>query len=197
MDKLDQLNSDMAAMMRLALDDAYEAGFAAGKESARAELLTKLNAVLSSDEPVSASFTPSSTDVRNAEVATDNGSVEVDRAAPGTVKPAVLKLIQDNPRGLTRRQIIEMTGFKHNSVRGTLWQLNTQEDAVVNYDGKWYPKGSPHIAEARDKSARYQMAIAGIRDEPPDAFATDGSKPGSTGGSYPPENHSNPAQHER
>ena len=39
---------------------------------------------------------------------------------PGTVKPTILKLVMDTPGGLPTEEIIAKTGFKENSVRGTL-----------------------------------------------------------------------------
>jgi hypothetical protein len=45
------------------------------------------------------------------------------RAPSGTVKPGIKALIANASDGITASEIIEMTGFKENSVRGTLSAL--------------------------------------------------------------------------
>ena len=57
------------------------------------------------------------------------------RAAPGSVKPAILEMIKKQP-GLTPDQIQAKSGAKHNSVRGTLWALE-KEGKVERHDGKY------------------------------------------------------------
>jgi len=48
------------------------------------------------------------------------------RAPSGTVKPAIKELIEKAPNGIRASDIIERTGFKDNSVRGTLSALRAE-----------------------------------------------------------------------
>jgi len=48
------------------------------------------------------------------------------RAPSGTVKPAIKELIEKAPNGILASDIIEKTGFKENSVRGTLSALKAE-----------------------------------------------------------------------
>ena len=63
-----------------------------------------------------------------------------DKAQKGTVKPGIVKLINDTPDGLTQDEIIERTGFKSNSVRGTLYAILT-EGLVQRRSGRYFPLG--------------------------------------------------------
>jgi hypothetical protein len=63
-----------------------------------------------------------------------------DKAQKGTVKPGIVKLINDTPAGLTQDEIIERTGFKSNSVRGTLYTILT-EGLVQRRSGRYFPLG--------------------------------------------------------
>ena len=60
-----------------------------------------------------------------------------ERAAPGTIKPAILKIIQEHPEGLSKSQIVIMTGIKPNSVRGTLWSLNKEGEITKGGRDLW------------------------------------------------------------
>lgn len=63
----------------------------------------------------------------------------VGRALPGSVKPAITRIVTEYP-GLTVKEIQERTGIKHSSVRATLWTLS-QENTVARRDGRWFPVG--------------------------------------------------------
>jgi transcription initiation factor IIE alpha subunit len=60
----------------------------------------------------------------------------------------VLDFVRENP-GLTQDQIREKTGIKHNSVRGTLWQLST-EKLIERRAGKWFPRSEENEALASE-----------------------------------------------
>jgi predicted Rossmann fold nucleotide-binding protein DprA/Smf involved in DNA uptake len=58
------------------------------------------------------------------------------RATPGTVKPTVLRIIEESSGGMTAAEIVQKTGFKPNSVRGTLHSLN-KDEAIISVAGRW------------------------------------------------------------
>jgi len=60
------------------------------------------------------------------------------KAPPGTVKPAILRLVRGSP-GLSTEEIIAQTGFKENSVRGTLSSLMKQ-GLIERRDNHWVRK---------------------------------------------------------
>jgi hypothetical protein len=61
------------------------------------------------------------------------------KAAPGTVKPGILRILEESP--LSTEQIIKLTGFKENSVRGTLSTL--LKAGEIERDGSlWKKKAS-------------------------------------------------------
>jgi hypothetical protein len=59
------------------------------------------------------------------------------RLAPGTVKPTILKLITNATKGMTTDEIAKHTGFKPNSVRGTLSAL-AKEEAITKTGNQWF-----------------------------------------------------------
>ena len=91
--------ADIASLIR----EAYELG----REDMRKELLTLLH-------PAPRQGAIHASDIAPAEVTT--------KAPPGTVRPAILKMIEQSP-GVSTEQILAATGFKENSVRGTLSTL--------------------------------------------------------------------------
>jgi hypothetical protein len=58
------------------------------------------------------------------------------KAPPGTVRPAILKMIETSP-GVSTEQILTATGFKENSVRGTLSTLHKERKIARNAEGQW------------------------------------------------------------
>lgn len=109
--------------------DGYEAGREAGKKEAVDELRSKLSGLL---DPLPAANEPDTDEA-------DETSMESDgRASPGTVKPAILELIKAHPEGLTTREIAKKTGFKFNSVRGTVWWLASKDNAIERRGQKWF-----------------------------------------------------------
>ena len=67
------------------------------------------------------------------------------RATQGSVKPTIAKMIAEHETdGLTPGEITHQTGFKANTVRGTIWTLG-QEGSIVKRGSRWYPQPSPNI----------------------------------------------------
>jgi len=70
------------------------------------------------------------------------------RAPSGTVKPGIKALIENASNGITAPEIIEKTGFKENSVRGTLSALKAEGFAERRGE-LWFlskDKGPPALA---------------------------------------------------
>ena len=88
------------------LEEAFEAG--------RADMKRELETFLSRGD--TALFTGAVGPAADTEV----------RAPSGTVKPAIKRLIEKAPNGIRASDIIERTGFKDNSVRGTLATLRAE-----------------------------------------------------------------------
>lgn len=121
---IDQIKASASASFDQLLSEAFEAGRVIGRGEAASELRNKLADFLDV-EPVAA------------------GPIIMEhqaggRATPGSVKPTILNLIIENP-GLSQDEIQQKTGFKPNSVRGTLWTLSAQDKAIHKVSGYWYP----------------------------------------------------------
>jgi DeoR/GlpR family transcriptional regulator of sugar metabolism len=72
------------------------------------------------------------------------------KAPPGTVRPAIVKMIEQSP-GVSTEQILAATGFKENSVRGTLSTLHKEGKITRNAQGYWIKKleaSAEQLAEA-------------------------------------------------
>jgi hypothetical protein len=100
--------------LRKLLEEAFEAGRADGKR----EITDLLSNVLRPQEIV-----PIGTPMPLLHAGIANGD---GRARSGTVKPAIKELIEKSPNGIRASDIIERTGFKDNSVRGTLAALRAE-----------------------------------------------------------------------
>lgn len=117
----------------------HKSGYEAGYRDAMSRVLAKIQEVASADS-AGASETV-------APDASDSGEAE-GRATPGTVKPAIEKLVLESS-GLTMQEIVERTGFKYNSVRGTLYTLKS-EGIVDKWGEQWFPakKEGPDVIES-------------------------------------------------
>jgi hypothetical protein len=118
--------SEIQELLKIVYLDGYEAGRNAGRKEMAEEVRNKFAAML---------------DV-GSDAVMDGVSPEDDgqsggRAAPGTVKPAVLSLIKSSAEGMTTAEIRTATGFKPNSIRGTLWALNTQDKLIEQNGDRW------------------------------------------------------------
>lgn len=113
-----------SALERL-LREAFESGVAHGREEVRRQLEGFLGA-------------PAPLPARKEIVTAANDVHSPPRATPGTVKPSILQLVQDNDGcgGITTEAVIDKTGFKPNSVRGTLSTL-ALEKTIIKIGDKW------------------------------------------------------------
>lgn len=133
---VDDILADMARVLRPLLEAAIADAKDEAKLQAAAEFKAKLAAVFDNDK-----VAPRSEPVTSPKIAAAPSSlvreVRKSRATSGTVKPTIARLLHDRPGGITMRQVTEETGFKYNSVRGTLWLLK-KEGQAANRDEKWF-----------------------------------------------------------
>lgn len=143
---LNDIISESAEVLRPLLQEAFEAGKTVGRHEAAIDLRTKIDGVLSADAAGKL--------VHVSPKIPANG-VNPKRAVSGSVKPVIANLIKGAASGLTIDDIAKATGFKVNSIRGTLWTLG-KERAAVKRKGRWFPLGSPKgEAEAVGASANH------------------------------------------
>lgn len=137
------------------LERAYQAGFDAGKEAGAQELRDNVTRALAIGVVGFGALSHIEAK-KNATPATSEGDDEADgRQPPNSVKPEILRLVRMQP-GLTRDEIVAATGFKPNSVRGTLWALRAQDHAIIFEDGRWFPRTSSFFR--RDDGPDYSRA---------------------------------------
>lgn len=110
--------------------EGYAEGYDAGFAAAQKEIMAMVSGI---------GKRYSGEGIENIRVPSRAITLDDERAAPGTVKPAILKLIKEHPDGLSKSQIVNLTGIKPNSVRGTLWSLN--QEGVIGKGGRdlWIP----------------------------------------------------------
>ena len=130
---------DIQNVGRIAMDDAifqaYNAGLSEGRREAE-ELRAKMAAILGT--PMMSPGEIATVSVGDMAIASDQLEASVvPRVTPGTVKPGILKIIHETPSGITTKDIIARTGFKPNSVRGTLSTLAT-ENAIAKQGDLWF-----------------------------------------------------------
>jgi Protein of unknown function (DUF3489) len=109
---LNKLAARATADIESLVREAYEMG----REDMRKELLTLLHP------------SPRQTDAPP--------TVAPTKAPPGTVRPAILNMIEQSS-GVSTEQIMTATGFKENSVRGTLSTLHKERKIARNAEGQW------------------------------------------------------------
>ncbi len=63
-------------------------------------------------------------------------SIKIPRAMPGTVKPALRAMFLEDDANFSLAELEAVTGFKKDSIRGTMWQLQ-REGLVVNKLGRY------------------------------------------------------------
>jgi hypothetical protein len=107
---LDKIISASSETLRPLIEKAFELGY----DAAVAEMKTKL-----------ADLTPLNPNEESS-----------GRAKSGSVKPAIRQMIVETNVGLTLDEIVKATGFKPNSVRGTLWTLS-REGLAVKHKNRW------------------------------------------------------------
>ena len=146
MRSIDDIISDAASILRPLLAEAFEAGRALGRQEGSDDIRKKLADVIGPQfTDAGRSYRPT---LEQEAVIIQRAAESVARASPGSVKPVVLDFVRENP-GLTQDQIREKTGIKHNSVRGTLWQLST-EKLIERRAGKWFPRSEENEASASE-----------------------------------------------
>lgn len=138
---IDDILSTATEDLRARLNAAFEAGRALGRREASGQVRDKIVGFLDSIEAHDIS-----TDI--PDITSPPPAAEEARAVPGTVKPAIKSLIEDAKDGIRTSEIIEKTGFKENSVRGTLSTLKV--DGFAERRGElWFlrkRKGPPALA---------------------------------------------------
>jgi len=113
-------NRQIEEILSLATQDVrklIEAAFEAGRADMRRELFALLT-----DNNRQTELAPIGS-LADFHETIDHGN---GRAPSGTVKPAIKDLIKNSANGIRASDIIERTGFKDNSVRGTLAALRAE-----------------------------------------------------------------------
>lgn len=72
------------------------------------------------------------------------------RVAPGTVKPELIRRIENSLEGVTTEALIDETGFKPNSVRGTLSTLHITDKVITKLGNKWISRKHFHGGDTDD-----------------------------------------------
>jgi hypothetical protein len=119
--ELDKLASRASADITRALWEAYEIG----REDMRRELMALLSPSRNDAPPPGPLYDTNASEPRA-------------KAPPGTVRPAILSMIELSS-GVTTEHIIRTTGFKENSVRGTLSTL-AKELRIERRGNEWFVK---------------------------------------------------------
>ncbi len=156
---------DTQSAVLQAIEMAYKKGFDDGKQQgereAAAGLKARLSAILSDGTPAPV-VSHREYEVVNEKVTvgTDNNldGDETSRAAPGTVKPTILSIIANSQNGMLTREVVSATGFKPNSVRGTLWTLRSEGSIEKADSGRWVATPSVREAAKSEAMATYQEA---------------------------------------
>lgn len=133
---LESIISEAAESQQAAIREAFEAGRAIGQQAAD-DLREKLAELLSVNQTGRTAHPDPVEPAPKTKAETPKK-----RAPTGSVKPAIVKVIAESPKGVTADEIVGLTGFKPNSVRGTLWTLNN-EGTIVKRQGRWFPSSSP------------------------------------------------------
>jgi hypothetical protein len=114
---MDRLLVDLLAGVEEAAKKFYTAGLNEGRKLATAEMAVKLSNVIGGVIP------PSPPDAKMQPAGLSSQEDRRKRAPQGTIKPALLKALTDYQAGLSSSDLVALTGFKENTVRGTLRQL--------------------------------------------------------------------------
>jgi hypothetical protein len=148
---IDLLLEDARSRLEPLLQEAFEAGRAFGHQEASVEFQSKIAAVFglaSSGEP------PRTNQLAVVGVQPVPSPAapppEEGRAAPGSVKPVILNLLATKSAfGITMDEIVQATGIKYNSVRGTLYTLK-QNGEAHRIGLKWFrgPHPDGEVSEA-------------------------------------------------
>jgi len=143
--ELDHLLENAMAEVAKAMHAAFNAGKESGLQEARTELAEKLSSMIGSI----ASHKPERSLISSAGERPPTDRPSQKRAPQGSIKPALLRALEPYPLGLPASDIVASTGFKENTVRGTLRQL-LAEGKVLKRNNFWLiakkDEGSPAFA---------------------------------------------------
>jgi hypothetical protein len=128
---LNRLSAQATADIESIIRKVYEMG----REDMRRELMALLSPA--SGDAVAVVGEVHVPNIANARTST--------KAPPGTVRPAILKMIEGSS-GVSTEQILDATGFKENSVRGTLSTL-AKEGRIERHLKTWIAKRFEGVAE--------------------------------------------------
>jgi hypothetical protein len=148
-EQIDHIASPALDTLRAALRKAFEAGRAAEREAMKTQLLAVLTEA------------PDSVAARGHIAEQTVNDV---RAQPGTVKPAIKDIIVNAADGIRASQIIAQTGFKDNSVRGTLASLKAEGVAVRRGD-LWFPAPMTNLRQGTGYGPRWTTKGPGPHEE--------------------------------
>jgi Replication protein A C terminal len=132
---------DLARLLR----EAYELG----REHMRRELMALLSPSHDADTIAPVGALPDT----NVAIARTSA-----KAPPGTVRPAILSMIESS-NGVQVAEIIRATGFKENSVRGTV--------STLAKEGKIYRNLNGWVAKKLEASARLSTEASNGSDSGP------------------------------
>jgi|ERR1700677_3369409 hypothetical protein len=135
---LNSLSAQATADIESLIRKVYEMG----REDMRRELMALLSP--SSGDAVAVVEEVHVTNITNARTST--------KAPPGTVRPAIIKMIEGSS-GVSTEQILAATGFKENSVRGTLSTLHKEQKIARNADGHWVAWEKTAVEQLLEKAS--------------------------------------------
>lgn len=125
---LDELLDEGRSTLERLLNEAFLAGVELGKKEASTHFQQRLATLFESDTTVISQTNPAITMLRPESdipkpVIPNSISVQP-RSNPGTVKPELIRLIEESgDHGLSYKAMENVTGFKPSSIRGTLSML--------------------------------------------------------------------------
>jgi hypothetical protein len=131
---------DILSEGRASIEALLREAFAAGRAEAAAEMRAKMADMINSvtDIPMTGGASSSYINARfNPNIGFSPPVTVERRASPGTVKPEILRLIREaSAGGISTDELIAATGFKPNSVRGTVSTLRI-EHAIERVGDRW------------------------------------------------------------
>lgn len=130
-----------SAAFRSALGDAYDSGYLDGYNAAKADIAKQIASALSIPSPGVALPSGGPMNIATSPVSHTLDDITSDsRAERGSIRPALLQFVTDNP-GQTTKEIAASSGIKENSVRGGLNILRHQKKVIK--DGEQWFLASP------------------------------------------------------
>ncbi|CAO4139439.1 hypothetical protein [Methylorubrum aminovorans] len=155
--KFSSLIDQLAHQHRVDLDAAFERGREVGRQEAVTAFKARLASLTDMSDLTAGAAIDARADVSKAGEDTggaDTGSA--DRAPPNSIKPALARLIREQP-GLTTMDIRRITGFKPNTIRGTLYALG-KEGEIKHSEGRWYSEAQKDEAAGANPEERTPTA---------------------------------------